>query len=219
VAVSVVGMAGIPADEDEETEAPAGGVPPGPYGMMPTYMPPYMPAPYMPPGVPGTVGYGGGGYPPYPPPQMFPPPGMPMQPWQQPLFGAPPGMPPAAQWMAQGGLPPPRPPAGIPPPAPPPGPPPSSSVARPLAAAAGQAGDASTQDLMGLDGTETAGAPHADGAAGPVLVWNDDLVSMEERRASLPRYSPLPSGPRGRPQEALDSAVDSRINALLSEAS
>jgi hypothetical protein len=205
VTVSVVGMTGIPAEADEaEQTAPAAqafypGMPP-PYGHG---VPPHMPSAYgMPPygAGPGGMRYGP------PPPHMLghpPPYGMPpqqQQHWPPPGMGAAP-----PPWMMPpGGMPPPG-ARAIPAPAPPPGPPPPSALAAAAQRADGDAmvaGDAPTA-------TATTAAVH--------LVYSDEAVSMEERRASMPRYSPLP-GPRGRAQgtgtDALH-AIDSRISSLL----
>ena len=202
-------MTGFPAEADEAADtAPAAqlagypGMPP-PYGHA---LPPHMPYGMVPYGAgPGGMLYGG---PPPPhmlghPPPGFPPPyGMPpqQQHWPPPGMGAAP-----PPWMMPPGSMPaaaPPVPRAIPAPAPPPGPPPPSAMAT--------VGRADGDAMVAGD------APAAAAAAAAVhLVYSDEAVSMEERRASLPRYSPLP-GPRSRAlgTDAMH-AIDSRISSLL----
>jgi len=159
---------------------------PRPPGLGGPPIPPYSrgpPGPYIPPGAPPPRGYG-----PSPPPHMLPPyphqhQNFPRPPYPRPPMvgqGPPlrPGYPPLgtadgqAQHPLSGGLPP---HLVLPPPA---GPPPPD-----------------TEDTTALASErERAAAPptvsHSNG--GTEIIWAEDELSMEERRASLPKYSSSP---------------------------
>lgn len=195
----ILGMAGIPTEEPAAKKrkldaSPVAQVPAGlpPYGAPPMGYPPFMGAPGMPPYYP-PPGYG------MPPgPMGMPPmgPGMPHMPGP----GMPPGMPPMGPGM------------GIPPPGygMPPGP-----MGMPPAGPA--------QPLFPIAGAQSQGYPYPTPTQQPAptekaepqfnLIYDDEDVSMEERRAKLEKYTYSAEKIKAQVNK-LDQSIESRITSI-----